>query len=223
VLEFYEFGVILKKPRLDGATAYPVDPMEIAELLSENFKQLVEQQKERDPLTETGLIGSDTLYVARSARRSIVIGYREPQITGLFFEGSEEAYRVPLPGLILIRTVKKGQPSYGCFAVKRRPVDLSEPLYLPPLPHMNNGSVCWGTVPKPSEEAMASTASLKEDFKFLLGSRFGSHAVARVSKSHPKDVRPKFAELEQRKAKRYPVNDLIEAKQTFGNLLERLR
>lgn len=228
VLEFFEYGVILKKPRLDGETAYPVDPQEIAELLSINFRRLVEeekQKKKRQPevIADTGLIHPDTLFVARSAKRGVVIQYREPQMTGLFFEGSEDAYRVPLPPLILIRALRGEMPSYGCYAVKQRPVDLTEPLFRAPLPHMTNGSICWGTVAKPSKEQMQASVRLDEDFKLLLGSRFGSHTVGGVSKSHPEDVRLQHAALERRKARRYPMNDLVEAKVTFGDLLDRLR
>ena len=33
----------------------------------------------------------------------VVAEYRKPQLTGVFLEGSADAVRVPLPGLVLVR------------------------------------------------------------------------------------------------------------------------
>jgi PRTRC genetic system protein B len=139
---------------------------------------------------------------------------------GLFLDGSEAALRVPLPGLVLIRTTSDDRsPQYHLFAVKRRPTALTTPLYHAPLPNVfGSGSICWGTVQRPTDAALKD-ASLVEDWTQLLGSPFGDHAVNGKSQSHPRDIREKWIALEANKARRYPTSDLVPLKRTFADVL----
>lgn len=169
---------------------------------------------------DTGFLGGNTLLVRQDGLKKTVVEYRPPQKTGLFLDGSETALRLPLPGLILVRTTNdECQPQYQLFAVKRRPTLLSAPLYHAPLPNVfGNGSICWGTVQRPADTVL-KTNSLAEDWMQLLGSRFGDHAVGSKSQSHPGDIRRQWIALEASAAKRYPTTDLIPLQRTLSTVL----
>lgn len=164
------------------------------------------------PVTwETGLLSPNTIYLSERGGMRIVAEYREPQMTGVWMDGSETAVRVPLPGLLLIRTVKGGQPDYRLFAVKERPADLKAQLFHAPLPNVyGNGGICWGSVARPVGDALEST-TLAKDWNYLLGTRFSDHGVNGKSKTNRDDIRKKLIALEKRGVKRYPLSDLIEA------------
>ena len=103
--------------------------------------------------------------------------------------------------------------------VKKRPTTLEAELFHAPLPNVfNSAAVCWGTVQRVSDEALAG-ASLAEDWQQLLGSSFGTHAVSGKSRSHKDDIRQKLIELEAKKARRYPTSDLISAKKTLAQAI----
>ena len=171
---------------------------------------------------ETGLLGGNTLYIASEGARKLVIEYRPPAPTALFLEGSESPLIVPLPGLVLARSSAGDSPRYALYAVKGRPEALDAPLYYVPLPNTSMGSagaICWGSVRRASSEALASN-SLNEDWKLLLGSVFTAHSVGGKSKRFSSDIRDQFIALEKRKARKYPVSDLIPAKVTFRHMIE---
>src|SRR5690606_37837913 len=137
---------------------FPVDPAQVASALAAKIT------------FDTGLLDGSTLVVRQDGVKKTVAGYRPPQKTGLFFEGAETALRVPLPGLVMIRTTAAGRPPhYEVYAVKQRPASLDTPLFHAPLPNVfNSGAICWGTVPRLSETALSSTA-LANDWTMLLG------------------------------------------------------
>lgn len=106
-----------------------------------------------------------------------------------------------------------------CGRYKQRPVTLNESLFHAPLPNVfHSAAVCWGSVQRVSDEALANT-SLAEDWSMLLGSPFGDHACNGKSRSHSSDIRQKLIELEAKGAKRYPTTDLIPAKKTLAQAL----
>jgi hypothetical protein len=197
-LRFYDFAVILERPTGDGMVSFAVDPQEIASAFASNVS------------FSTGLLGEDTLYIWQLGIQRLVVEYRKPQITALFVEGAEAPYRIPLPGLILARSTSGKQPTYALFAAKRRPVSLDERLYQAPIPNVGSNGVCWGTVPKPSDQGLLSN-HLAEDWRLLLGSPFNNHSVNGKSKTFQKDIRQQYAALEARSAKRYPTTDLVPA------------
>src|SRR5690606_15540988 len=169
---------------------------------------------------DTGLLSADTLLVRYEGVQQLVIGYRRAQKTGIYLEGSETPLRVPLPGLILIRVTKEQRsPDYHLYAVKRRPQNLDVALFHAPLPNIyTTGSICWGTVRKVSETALAG-ASLAEDWQQLLGSPFGDHSVHGKSHAYRQDIRQQLIVLEKRNARVYPTSDLVPIKKTLGQLL----
>ncbi|MDX2141377.1 MAG: hypothetical protein SF123_25045 [Chloroflexota bacterium] len=208
LLAFYSFGVMLHKRDGERVQEYAVDPAQVALALSARIT------------FDTGLLGGNTLLVRQDGVKKTVVEYRPPAKTGLFLDGSETALRVPLPGLVLIRTTTdEHNPQYHLFAVKRRPTGLTTPLYHAPLPNVfGSGSICWGTVQRPTDAALKG-ASLAEDWTQLLGSRFGDHAVNGKSQSNPRDIREKLFALEASKARRYPTSDLVALKRTLAEVL----
>lgn len=207
-LDFYSYGVMLRKREGNAMTEYPVDPAQVAIALSAHIT------------FDTGLILGDTLLVRQEGVKKTVVEYRKAQLTGVFMDGSDVALRVPLPPLVMIRkTQGDTNPFYHVYAVKCRPTSLDVKLFQTPLPNVfNSGSICWGTVQRVPEAALSAT-SLAADWGQLLGSPFGNHAVNGKSKSHPHDVRQKLIELEAKGAKRYPTSDLIPANKTLAEVL----
>lgn len=207
-LNFYSFGVTLRKREGEVVAEHPIDPAQAAVALAAKV------------IFNTGLLTGDTVYIHMEGVSKTVVEYRKPQLTDVFLEDSAAALRVPLPGLLMIRRTDNDRaPSYAVFAVKRRPVSFAVELFHAPLPNVfNSAAVCWGTVQRVSDEAL-SGAALAEDWCQLLGSSFGDHACSDKSRSHKADIRQKWVELEAKKVRRYPTSDLISARKTLAQVL----
>lgn len=205
-LMFFSYGIMLRKQLENGSvTEYPVSASAIAESLAARVA------------FDTGLLGGNTLLIRQAGVKKLVVEYRPPQKTGIFLDGSDAALRVPLPGLILIRTTISGiNPNYTVFAVKKRPTQLDAGLFHVPLPNVySNGSICWGSVQRP---AMLGS-SLEPDWAQFLGSAFGNHAVGGKSKREPSDIRKLLIALADKKARQFPVSDLIPIPKTLAQIL----
>ena len=207
-LEFYSYGVLLRKREGDAVTEYAVDPQQIALALATKVT------------FDTGLLSADTLLVRQDGVKRLVVKYRRPQKTGIFIEGSDAPVRVPLPPLLLIRTTNENKnPQYQVYAVKERPTALDAPLFHAPLPNIYAaGSICWGSVYR-ADDAALQTNSLVADWRVFLGSPFGDHLVNGKSRSHPHDIRQKLFELEARNARVYPKSDLVPVKRTLAQAI----
>jgi hypothetical protein len=211
-LNFYSYGIMMHCAREGkGTTEYPVSPAQLASVLSAKVG------------FETGLLSSNTLYIATEGIKRLVIEYRPPQKTALFLEGSETPVCIPLPGLVLVRaTTANENPRYAIYAVKKRPTSLDDPLYLAPLPNTDRTGICWGTVKKPSTAALGSS-TLDEDWTLLLGSIFTNHSLSGKSKSHPYDIRLKYIEMEKHKSRVYSTRDLHPAELTLASVIRKVR
>ena len=207
-LHFYSFGITLYKREGEQVSEYPIDPAQAAVALAAKVT------------FNTGLLTGDTVYIHMEGVSKTIVEYRKPQITGIFLDDADAPLRVPLPGLLMIRQTNGDQAlSYAVYAAKKRPTTLETELFHAPLPNVfNSGSICWGTVQRVSDEAL-SDASLTEDWQQLLGSSFGNHAVSGKSRSHQDDIRQKFIALEAKKARRYPISDLIPARKTLAQAI----
>lgn len=212
VLSFYSFGALLRKRTKNGVVEYPVDPSEIGENLAPKIA------------LNTGILDPNTVLVHQVGSRRLVVGFRPPQWSGLFVDGTDEPLRVPLPGLLMIRLVKDAtQPSYRVYAIKTRPRTLQARLYNAPLPNVYaDGGICWGNVKRVSAEAVRSP-SLQADWAMLLGSRFNDHVVDGKSSKYPEDIRKLFIALEQGGRKVYPITDLVGASRfTLGQAISNM-
>jgi hypothetical protein len=211
-LTFYSYGVLMRRQTEDGGeTEYPVSPAQLATSLAAKVR------------FETGLLTGDTLYIGAEGVTRLVVEYRPPQRTALFFDGAEAPLRVPLPGLVLVRlTTADDNPRYAVYAVKGRPTTLDTILYTAPLPNTDSRSICWGSVGKVSSNALVSN-TLTEDWARLLGTVFTNHSVSGKSRSHPSDIRGKLVELEAKKARTYPLRDLVKTDLTLGKVIAKVQ
>ncbi len=207
-LEFYSYGILLRKFSGDTIQEYQVDPQHVATALAAKIT------------FDTGLMTDEILLVRQEGVKKTVVGYRAAQKTGLYLEGSETALRVPLPAMILIRQSTEGQqPQYMVYATKSRPKTLNVALFHAPLPNVfTSGSICWGSVRRVAETVLQGS-SLENDWTMLLGSPFGDHAVSGKSKAHSRDIRQALIALEARKARVYPTTDLIPLNKTLAQVL----
>ena len=135
-LDFYSYGVMLRKREGDTLTEYAVDPAQVAVALAAKVT------------FDTGLLSGDTLLIRTEGVKKTVVEYRKGQKTGVYLEGSETALGIPLPPLLMIRTTNEDRnPNHAVYAVKRKPISLDVALFQAPLPNVfNSGSICWGTV-----------------------------------------------------------------------------
>lgn len=206
-LEFDDANNIMLNSKKQRSAGITCDPASLARALIGNTR------------FTTGFIPDDIIYHEQVGVKQTVVGYRKQQRTGIWLEGREEALRVPLPHLIMMRTTKEGKnPDYQLFACAKRPESLIDKLYHAPLPNVfASGGICWGNVSRPKTDSI----SLKADWQALLGSRFGNHACHGKSKSHRSDVREMLLELNAAPRRRvYPKRDLIDAKKTLASILK---
>jgi hypothetical protein len=187
-------------------TEYPVDPDMVAKILAASIPE---------EEFNTGLLGEDVLTIWQRGVKRVVASFRQPEVTGLWLEGSDDPIRVPLPGLVMIRTTQQhANAQYRFYAVKDRPT-LKTRLYIAPLPHVNNNGSCWGTVTvKPTTDN-----DLTPDWSAFMGSRFGNHSVNGKSVSQPDDIRKLLIDLDKKGCGKYPMRDLVDLKTTFGEML----
>jgi E2/UBC family protein D len=167
------------------------------------------------------LLGSDILFVTQQGTRRIVASYRKPTRTPIVVEGTSKPFNIPLPGLVMIREAHGSLVSHRVYAVKQRPTTAASRLWACPFPNCSPsaGNVCFGSVPKPSRDSLAS-CNLSEDWDLFLKTPFNSHSCSGKSQRFPRDIREMYSWLENEKPHRYPTVDLIAANVTLGSLLE---
>jgi PRTRC genetic system protein B len=205
IVSFYTFGIFKKV----GNVEYPIEPMAVAKALASNIPE---------EEFNTGLLTDDLLSIWQRGVKRVVISYRKPQMTGIWLENAENAARVPMPGLVMVRiTRENGSPDYRLYAVKERPTAKTQ-LYYCPLPHVSRDGSCWGTVRVPDAKTL-TTNNLQSDWDAFLGSRFGSHSVNGKSVSHSDDIRKLYVKLHEKKARKYPMRELVSLEKSFGTLL----
>lgn len=210
-LKVYKFGVLMQRSTPQGVSEYLVDPAQLALQLAANIR------------LETGLLSPHTVYIAQEGMHKIIVEHRPRKKTGIFLEGSDEALVVPLPDLLMFRrSSEQGLPEYRVYAVKERPTSLEARLFHIPLPNVyEDGRICWGSVQQLQGQNLSGT-SLAADWKVLLGTPFGNHAVSRKSKSHPDDIRKKYVEMEGKKSRVYPKSDLLPTRRTVQEVIQEL-
>lgn len=202
-LTFTRTGIYLCKHLLGGAmTEYAIDPQQLTDLFS------VKEPPPPPPLNSTGIILPSTVCVVMRGAAKVIVDYRPPQMTGIWMDDNPQPLRIPLPGLLLINKQTRTTNKYLMFAVKKRPITTNCDLYEPPLVHVGHGGLCWGNVTIPEED---SPNSLANAWNAFLGTPFTNHNVTGKSrrKKYANDIRALLIDLDKRKAKRYPVSDLV--------------
>ena len=216
-LYFTLHGIILnmRQPNDGRVTEYAIDPRSLTDLFS------VQEPPPPARKHSTGILLPSTICMTMCGDATIIVDYREPQITGIWFAGNPQPLQVPMPGLLLIGKSTNGKHrSYSMYAVKERPTDMTCKLYEVPLVHASHGSMCWGNVQIEPEE---NPNSLANAWTAFLGSAFNNHGVEGKSKrrKYKKDIRALLIDLDKRKAQKYPIDDLVEAGVTLEDALAR--
>ncbi len=78
-LDFYSYGVLLRKREGGAVTEFAVEPAQVAVALAAKVT------------FNTGLLSGDTLLVRQEGVKKTVVEYRKPQKTGIYLDGSETA------------------------------------------------------------------------------------------------------------------------------------
>ena len=204
-LSFTTTGIRLCRRWHDGEIVeYAVDPKALTDLFS------IKEPPPPPPTHNTDILLPSTVCVVMRGDAKTIVDYREPQITGIWFADNPQPLRIPLPGLLLIKKTlnDKSPGTYDMFAVKERPADMKCELYEVPLVHTTRGAMCWGNVTVPKE---ATANCLNNAWTAFLGTPFRNHGVDGKSKrkKYAKDIRALLINLDKRKAKKYPVSDLV--------------
>jgi hypothetical protein len=204
VLFFYQHGIILQKPNPNGSgiLEYPISPNDLRAVL------------EKPQSFTTGLLPPGTLHLWLRGPDHRVVAYRPPQMAGIWLDDIEDAFIIPLPGLVILRDKRQNRLSYAFYAVTEIPTSTNVKLYHAPLPNVTRDGSCWGTVARPKN---ADSFDLSEDLALFLGSRFGNHYVKAKSKTYPDDIRQLYPTLIGKTE--YPVDDLVETTQTLDYLI----
>lgn len=205
-LSFTRTGIQLMRRYCDGEVIeYAIDPKALTDLFS------VQEPPPPPPTNNTDILLPSTVCIVMRGDSKTIVDYRAPQLTGIWFMGNPTPLRIPLPGLLLIKTTDgdNSRTKYLMFAVKERPTSMDCDLYETPLVHTyQSGGICWGNVTIAPE---TSPNSLANAWAAFLGTPFSNHNVGRKSrrKKYANDIRALLIDLDKRKARRYPVNDLV--------------
>ena len=134
----------------------------------------------------------------------------------------DSGVKVPLPGMVFVGQGK----DYFLFAVKVQGRDgwpnPDEGLFRVPLPNVyysagrhREGKICWGTATPPA----ASARTIWAAFELFFETEFNRDLVGGRSKAEQGDVRVTLRALAKRRARKYPLGDLVEAGMNLQELI----
>jgi len=142
-------------------------------------------------------------------------GTREIRVVGP--DPSGITLRVPVPALCAIGS----QQTLTLVATREDVFDPGSAPFYPPFPNLLEGArVCWGAnnPPRLDHESIVAAVDL------YFSTAFNLNESANRSLSHPGCVVEKLARLARRRARRYPVDDLvrIDGASSVGELVDRI-
>lgn len=124
---------------------------------------------------------------------------------------------VPLPRLVLVGAHK----GYYVFALKGEHFNPQATAYHAPFANVYDndwGRICWGTNLPPAVHPKNARAALD----LFLESGFNNHIAGNRSTKHGKNVNAMLTELSERKARNYPLDDLVGMSSTVQQVVERI-
>lgn len=113
--------------------------------------------------------------------------------------------RIPLPTLVLFG---KGRGEFHLAATKDPNPGPDSKLYAAPCPNVGSGDggrICFGR----NEPPEASPGEIEAVWELFWGSPFSMDHSAQKSRSEPEDVRNLWKTLHDRKARRFPMSELV--------------
>lgn len=163
---------------------------------------------------DSGLLPENVLFWQRREGAERIGLWLPPQVWPVRIESRQEtvAWRVPLPGLVLVGHRKH----YELYAVlgKDRPGPESD-LFVPPCPNVS-GLVCSGNVKFP----VAGAATIEEASWLFFESGFNGHLANGKSRKYPDDITRMWRVLNRIKAAEYPLADLVPMRMQLKGLLK---
>jgi len=164
---------------------------------------------------DSGLLPENVLFWQRREGVERVAIWLPPQVWWpVRIETRQEtvAWRVPLPGLVLVGYRKY----YQLFAVadEGRPGPESE-LFAAPCPNVS-GQVCVGNAPFP----VAGASTMGEAVQVFFESGFNAHLANGKSRKYPDDITRMWRVLNRIKAAEYPLADLVPMRMQLKGLLK---
>lgn len=164
----------------------------------------------RPEIVRTGSVASGPFAVAFFTARK-----REIVVTPA--EGEPFVLEVPVPPIVAIGSAT----GLKLLAVRENSFEPSSVVYYPPFPNLFADSrVCWGANRTPPVDHSAIVAAVD----LFFSSPFNLNEAARRSRAHPANVVEQLCRLARRRARTYPVDDLVRIPDTrsVGALVDRL-
>jgi PRTRC genetic system protein B len=148
--------------------------------------------------------------------------YVPPQRLSFNLQGQNDPLTLPMPALIFGGV----ELTYFIWALEQ-PLDLQAPresfagirLCSAPFPNVSaSGQICFGANALPR----ASVATAGAVWQIFQASIFSDHSVGGKSKKYGTDIRDLWAHLNKRKARHYPIEDLVQNYTTLENAVQQL-
>lgn len=170
----------------------------------------------RDYRADSGWITDRLLRYREEPGGNYILSYQPAGIRTLFVEteGGEVAeITIPLPTLILFGH----RNDFYLWAAKSKKPDAKSKLSLAPLPNVGgnlSGKICFGKTEVPE----ARVETLDEVWHLIFNTPFNRDHSSQKCVSETKDVRKLLFALDKKKAKRFPISELLETNATIGEL-----
>jgi hypothetical protein len=163
---------------------------------------------------DTGWIPAGVVRAGRNQKGEWFVYSAPEQRVQINLEG--ELLEIPIPRTVLVGVGR----SYSIFALKSGHFDPSEPAWQVPFPNVetSEGLICWGG----NTPDLASPQRARKVWELFFGTPFNDHHDDGKSQSSPKDIKTVLRQLAQDKAKKYPLKDLVEARQSIGQIVNGL-
>ncbi|MDZ4878143.1 MAG: hypothetical protein CLLPBCKN_007578 [Chroococcidiopsis cubana SAG 39.79] len=176
----------------DGVEYKPVSPEAVAAAFS-------------TPAIDSGWLSNNIVRWGQGKNGEWILLYFPPQKYNILLQNVNNQslqLAVTLPALLFVGIGR----TYYIWAMKGRAFDPAGNLYAAPLPNvMGEGSICFGNNLVPQ----CNSQNIVEAWNLFWSSPFNSDAVSHKSKHFPEDIRNQLILLHDKKAKRYPVSDLV--------------
>lgn len=159
----------------------------------------------------SGLLPRECLFWGKREGCDRIGLYLPPQVWPVVVRDEDQAWRVPLPGLIFVGH----SYDYSLWAVAERPAAENAPLYLAPCPNVSLKGVCRGNAPFPK----ASPATLWQAVEVFFSSKFNGDLANGKSRAYPNSVLDQWRALHGAGAESYPLDDLVLTDITLRRLI----
>jgi PRTRC genetic system protein B len=163
---------------------------------------------------DSGWLSAEAVRWGTGSRGEYVISFYRPARFELLVRASEDVAEmimtVPLPGMIFAGC----NQTWFVWSVKAHRFSPDLELFHAPLPNVAaNGLICFGQNQHPSVNQDGAHAA----WQLFINSAFNTHHVDGKSHEFPQDILLRLASLSARKARRYPLRDLVSLGCTVGD------